>query len=378
MQSSPVVPRDIRAVGVPWDSPVFVYLTGLGSGSRPTQIGALRHVATFLGHASIASCPWHELGVAEVGAARSWLAEKFAPSTANRCMSAVRGVLHAAARLGLVTYERVHGVCDLEPIPGRSAPAGRALEPDELRALLSTLLERDTLSSLRTAAALGLCYGAGLRRAEAVGLELRQLHREIGALRVWGKGGVERLIPLPEVTQRVLAAWVTHRGNGAGWLLCRIDHGVQPSERVHASNLYSWFGSAARAAGVAPFSPHDLRRTYAGDLLDSGADLASVQALLGHSDPATTVRYDRRPARAREAAVKALDRLPWSTARTPDAAAPDNAHHVPAGQLRARRSKPPGKAAHRPRLEARVRERAKPERQLGARQPAVPARRPER
>lgn len=62
----------------------------------------------------------------------------------------------------------------------------------------------------------------------------------------------------------------------------------------------------AAAAGVADFKPHDCRRSYIGHLLDTGADLATVQALAGHADPATTARYDRRPAETRRRAARAL------------------------------------------------------------------------
>jgi site-specific recombinase XerD len=82
-------------------------------------------------------------------------------------------------------------------------------------------------------------------------------------------------------------------------------YGRVQDRRLSQQSIYDRIAHLAERAGVAPFSPHDCRRTLAGDLLDAGIDLATVQALLGHASPATTARYDRRGERAvRDAAGK--------------------------------------------------------------------------
>ena len=73
-----------------------------------------------------------------------------------------------------------------------------------------------------------------------------------------------------------------------------------------AQTVYDVLARRADQAGVKKFSPHDLRRTFAGDLLDAGADLATVQKLMGHANANTTAAYDRRDAKAKKAAVNKL------------------------------------------------------------------------
>jgi len=287
--------------------PAAVYLASLSPGSRPTMRTALRIVAGVVcSGADELTLPWPALDFAHTTALRSRIAARFAPATANRMLAALRGVLRAAFRLGLMTAEQLTRACAIEPVRGARVPRGRALSAGELRVLFESCTGGPA-GAARNAALLGVLYGGGLRRAEVVGLDLADYDAGTGALRVLGKGNKQRVVFAPVGTRHALAAWVSVRGPEPGPLLLPVTKGgVAVVRRMTPGAIAQVVDRLAARAKVAAFSPHDLRRTFVGDLLDAGADIATVQAQAGHSSPATTARYDRRGDRAKQRAAELL------------------------------------------------------------------------
>ena len=158
----------------------------------------------------------------------------------------------------------------------------------------------------RDAALVALAYAGGFRRAELVALDLGDYDRDSGRLRVIGKGNKERVVFVANGARDALHAWLRVRGTAPGPLLLPVDrHGNVQVRRLSEQTIYDRLAHLAERAGVKAFSPHDCRRSLAGDLLDAGVDLATVQSVLGHASPATTSRYDRRGERAvRQAAER--------------------------------------------------------------------------
>jgi integrase len=221
-------------------------------------------------------------------------------------LSAVRGVLTEAWRLGLMAADDYHRAVDLPPVAGERLPAGRGLAAGELRALFAAC--DPTPSRALDAAVVALLYGAGLRRAEAVAVDLAHYQPADGAVVVAApKGGRQRRVFLTGGAQAAVDAWLGHRGDAPGPLLCPVrKDGAVTIRRLTPDALYRRLQRLGQAAGIARFSPHDLRRSFVSDLLDAGADLAAVQALAGHRRPETTSRYDRRPDSARRKAATLL------------------------------------------------------------------------
>ena len=299
--------------------PTLIYLASLSPGSRRTMKTALDAMAAILtsGRCDALSLDWSQIRFSHGAALRAILAQRYAPATANKMLAAWRGVLKAAWRLELLNSEDYGRAVDLGAIRGETLPKGRALSAGELRALLEVCardIYKDATpreSGLRDAAILAVLYGGGLRRSEVVALDLDDYDADSGALTVRrGKGSKARITYLPSGGQSRLSRWLELR-NRFSPLEGPLFHPIHRSGKIFLSRLtdqaiLALLQRRALQAGLKPFSPHDLRRTFISDLLDAGADIATVQKLAGHSNVQTTARYDRRGEVAKQKAASLL------------------------------------------------------------------------
>lgn len=171
------------------------------------------------------------------------------------------------------------------------------LSQRQVEALLA-VPDRSSPLGLRDAAMLELLYATGLRVSELVGLRWEQVHD--GWLLVRGKGGKDRLVPFGDVANSVLHVWKQAPGGSPTW--------VFPSRLGRPMSRQNYWLRLKRLAVLAdirtPLSPHTLRHAFATHLLEHGADLRAVQAMLGHADISTTEIYTH-VARARLRAIHA-------------------------------------------------------------------------
>jgi site-specific recombinase XerD len=195
-----------------------------------------------------------------------------------------------------MSAEDYHRAADLPGLRATTLPRGRALNRRELRALFRVCQADRRPSGARDAALVAVLYGAGLRRAEVVALDLANYEAETGALTIRaGKGGKDRMTYATNGSRAALDGWLRFRGNEAGPLFWPIDQaGRMTARRMTAQSVLEMLQRRARQARVQRFSPHDLRRTFISDLLDAGADITTVAGLAGHASVTTTARYDRR------------------------------------------------------------------------------------
>ena len=286
--------------------PVTVYLARLGSDkSRRTMTSALRAIAAELGVADPRVIPWGSLRYPHVAALRARLAARLAPATVNQHLAALRSVAREAMRLELLSPSEYSLIRDVENVSGSRLPAGRHVERDELLALFESC--SSSAAGARDRALLVVLRLGGLRRAELVALDLVDLDRASFALRVLGKGNKERTVYVDRGRLEI-DRWLAHRGDDPGPLFCGVSQvGRLSGKRMAESSVAFILSRAAARADVAHLSPHDMRRTFVGDLLDRHADLVSVQRLAGHADVSTTARYDRRAERAAAATAALLD-----------------------------------------------------------------------
>ena len=313
-----VVARQVDPVGGSTAShrnPALVYLARLATGSRPTMADALNTIAGMLtgGRVAATEINWSTITYAEAQAVRTRLAEELAPATANKILSALRGVVREAWRLGQIDGETYYRIKDVESVKGRTLPSGRALSAGEIRALFDACRsDRWPAAGCRDAAMIALLYAGGLRRSEVVALDLDDYGRETGEVRIRrAKGNRDRLVYCSAGAQAALGDWLAHRGPAPGPLFSRVSQGgrVVPGR---PSNDVVWHVVRKRAqqAGIPPVGPHSLRRSFITHLMEAGADVGTVQRLAGHANVQTTLRYDRRGESAKKQAASLLH-VPW-------------------------------------------------------------------
>jgi len=296
----------ITAQAVPSEcSPVSVYLSSLAPTGRRSLKGKLQSVADMF-NCPFDSMPWHELRYEHMEAIRARLQESgLAPSTINMTLSALRGVAKSAFNLGIMSAENYTRLCNVKPVRGERVPVGRALSIGEIGALLDTCA--GTPIGIRDAAIISIMYACGLRRDEVVSLDLSHYNTESGELKVRGKGNKERLLYVDNGALDALNDWLSVRGDNEGALFNPILKGGKIQERKMTDQaIYNLLLNHAKQAGIARFSPHDLRRSFISELLDQGADVVTVQQLAGHASVQTTANYDRRGERAKKKAIGLL------------------------------------------------------------------------
>ncbi len=240
-----------------------------------------------------------ELEAVEPGTVRSFVAsvsasthgpdaEPYRASTVSRALSTLRMFHRFAVREGLVPDDPTAGV--VRPRLPRALP--HPLTVDEVAAILEAPRTAEP-SGLRDRAILELLYGAGLRISELTGLDVDDLDLEEQAVRVLGKGGKERQVPIGRMAREAIDAYLTRgrpslagpRSRAALFLNAR-------GGRLTRQSCSRLLDAHAHAAGVRRrVTPHDLRHSFATHLLEGGADVRVVQELLGHASVATTQIY---------------------------------------------------------------------------------------
>ncbi len=222
---------------------------------------------------------------------RAWLAASAAAGAGN----ATRARRLAAVR-GLFRYlSRRHGVANPAPAllstPRLRPPAPRALSPADALAATSGESAPTPFTEARDAALFTLLYGCGLRIAEALALDVRDAPMPGGGepLRVLGKGAKERLVPVLPAVREAVAAWLAVYRPASPAL--PLFPGVKGG-RLNAGVAQRSMRDHRRALGLPEHAtPHALRHSFATHLLAGGADLRSIQELLGHASLGTTQRY---------------------------------------------------------------------------------------
>jgi integrase/recombinase XerD len=211
-------------------------------------------------------------------------------ASAGRAVVSVRGLHRFAVREGVAASDPAKAV--RPPSPALRLP--KALPLADVEAILDAAGAAGSTLALRDRALLELLYGTGARISEAVGLDVDDLDLDEGLVRLRGKGGKERVVPVGSYAQTAARRYLTTarptlrpQGPGRHALYLNARGG-----RLSRQSAWTVLGKAAERAGVrTAVSPHTLRHSFATHLLDGGADVRVVQELLGHASVTTTQIY---------------------------------------------------------------------------------------
>jgi integrase/recombinase XerC len=244
-------------------------------------VSDLRQLAAYLSEAG------KELDGADRDDLRAFLASRFAhdqPATLSRKQSSVRTYYEYRVRMGFLDDNPARAL--VRPRRRRSLP--NVVAVDDVFAILDAPAQ--TAVELRDRCAFELLYGAGLRVSELVGLDLKDFLDGDTAVRVLGKGGKERIVPLVAKAREATRRYLERRqelGRTCDALLLNRRGG-----RLTTRSVARHLARDALACGTRRHvHPHALRHSFATHLLDMGADLRGIQELLGHASLSTTERY---------------------------------------------------------------------------------------
>ena len=252
-----------------------------------------------------------QVSPAEVNAdhVRSWLASlhrRRSPATLGRKLASVRSFFRWLVREGLIRDDPTAGL----PMPKLEKRLPRPLSVDDCEQLMTRdrpqnrrpapeggdRERRSVWMKLRDRALVELLYGSGIRVGELTALDVRDLELRSREIRVMGKGGKERVVPIPAAAREALAAWLAVRRHAGVlseplFISLRARHEEKP-RRLAAREARRILRERGISADLDQHvHPHRLRHSYATHLLDMGADLREIQELLGHASLSTTQKY---------------------------------------------------------------------------------------
>lgn len=214
--------------------------------------------------------------------------EGMAAKSVSRKLSALRSFHKYLVAEKLADSDVVESV----PLPKTDKKLPVVLNVDEIEALIAASRNEGSLLDLRNTAMIELAYGSGLRVSELTGLDVSDLHLNLGFVKILGKGSKERIVPLGENAVAALRKYLTD----ARPLIHPAEKEIlflnKDGNRLSRIGFYKILQTLAKKAGIEKeISPHTLRHSFATHLLENGADLRAVQELLGHEDILTTENY---------------------------------------------------------------------------------------
>jgi integrase len=296
-------------------SPAAMYLGSLGEGSRRTITQALTAIAAMVAgkDADPLKFRWERLDRSRTVQIRTDLKHDYSVATANKMLSALRGVLRSARSMGLMTEAQFQAAASLEQIvDAHHEQATGTIPTKAIKAMFAACAKDSTAAGRRDAALLAIFFASGLRRSEACELDVGDVDLRAARLSIRGeRPEYHRLLGLSKPVCHALADWLAVRSAEPGPLLLPVDRGgLIRFRRLTDQAVYDIFGRIATRAGVPELTLRDLRRTYLVSLIRAGKSLDEVQYLIGHASWFTTATHRELAADA-DASGYDIEHLPY-------------------------------------------------------------------
>ncbi|WP_210498239.1 tyrosine-type recombinase/integrase [Vibrio crassostreae] len=284
-------------------SPSLRYIRSLASdNSKETMLYALNRVAKTLNSSDHLNCPWEKLDVDTVQFLKDRLLQDgLSPKTINTYLTSVKQVCKHAWRdklMPLDTYERIR---DIKGVKGTRVSKGRSLEVSEIKSLLQTCKDMSKVINIRDAAIIVLMRSCGLRREEVTVLKKDSINPQTRQIVILGKGNKERKLRIPQSAFPIVHKWIkiksefTWRNHEPEAMFTKIHKsGKLLASGLSGQAIHNILEARRQMADLEKFAPHDMRRTFATEMLKKDVAITDVQTMMGHSDVSTTQIYDRR------------------------------------------------------------------------------------
>ncbi len=290
-------------------NPAEVYVCSLNSQvSVKNSTSTLNTIAKLMGFDSLKTYPWHEINYVHLVELKRKLIDRgLMPNSINTYITVFKGVVREAWRLGIIDIDTYMKFKDIKRLKGNSSVKGQALSASQVNKMVNYKDKTNKIREIRDSAMIAVLYGAGLRNSELTNLDLSDY--EDKKIIVKGKGGYIRFMFLPDFAIKALNKWIIKRGNLVGALFNRMIIGnIITEHRLSGGSISALIERRCEQTSIKRITPHDLRRSYATNLISSGVDIFTVQKLMRHADIETTRRYDMRGEEVKRAAV---DMLPF-------------------------------------------------------------------
>lgn len=268
---------------------------------------ALNHIALMLsGKQCLFSYEWSTLTYQKITQLKAqYLKKGLSPNSINTYLALIKGVCREAWKIGIISTDDYMLIKEIKRVKSIKLCSGRSLSHQEIRKIVTHFQKLKSPIGYRNAAIFALIYGAGLRVAELCNLAVSNYDGE--KLTITGKGNKEAIIPIPSFIKTILDKWLAVLNNETGFIFVRIArYGVIHQNNISPKSVRYVCNLARDALSIAHFSPHDLRRSFATNLIENGVDLFTVQNLMRHTSMETTKRYDMRGEKTKKAAVELL------------------------------------------------------------------------